>query len=246
VHSHQDLLASRIMKKLLIIIGAGGLGKEVVDIVQSLPNGGGYDLAFLDDAIPAGTIVHGIKNLGSRSLLRDFSPREHDVCIAVGDPTVRKKLVEEIQRDGLSFATIVDPTAVVRPTAVLQNGVIVGARTFLSCNVSVGAHVVINPGVIVGHDVVVGPYAVVGGGALISGGVRIGEGTLIGAGASILNNTSVGDWCRVGMGAAVQTSFKDGLTVLGNPANSLPLPRRPLEKAATQPNSSSATTSQTT
>lgn len=217
------------MKKKLLIVGAGGLGREVVDMLPPFLNGGRqrHDVAFLDDSLPAGTRVHGIDVLGDRTLLRDFSREDTEVCVAIGSPQVRKKVIEEIQALGFSFATIVDPTSVVRSTAVLGTGVIVGARTFLSCNTIVGAHAVLNPGAIVGHDVVIGPYVVVGGGANISGGARIGEGSLVGAGACILAQTSIGNWCKVGMGAAVYATVPDGLTVVGNPARPLPVPSKP-------------------
>jgi sugar O-acyltransferase (sialic acid O-acetyltransferase NeuD family) len=217
------------MKKLLVIIGAGGLGREVVDIVQSSPNGARYDLAFIDDSMPGGTIVQGVKVLGPRSLLQECRRDKSEICIAIGNPSVRKTLVQEIGLLGLSFATIVDPTAVVRSTVVLGTGVIIGARTFLSCNTSVGAHAVLNPGAIMGHDVIVGSYTVIGGGANISGGARIGEAALIGAGASILRNTSVGDSCVVGMGATVFADIESGMTVFGNPARPLPFPRKTTE-----------------
>lgn len=224
------------MKKTLLIIGAGGLGREVVDMLQSSPDGGGYELVFLDDSVSPGTMVHGVNVLGSCDCLWNFSTDEADVCIAIGSPLVRKKLVAEIHPLGFSFATIVDPTALVRPTAVLGAGVIVGARTFLSCNTSIGAHVVLNPGAIVGHDVGVGPYVVVGGGANISGGARIGEGSLIGAGACILRSTSVGSWCIVGMGATVYTAVQDGLTVLGNPGRPLPVQSKAVSEVGPRQN----------
>lgn len=218
------------MRKRLLILGAGGLGKEVADIVFVMPDGDKYDdVAFIDDVIPPNKPVYGIQVLGNRSLLCEMSPEESEVCVAVGTPAVRKKLVEEINRYGLSFANIIDPTALIRSTAVLGSGVIIGARAFLSSDVMVGAHAVINPGALVGHEVVIGSYVVVGGGALISGGARIGEGALIGAGASILYNTSVGDWATVGMGAGVFAPVEKGQTVLGNPARPLPVQRKPPE-----------------
>lgn len=210
------------IKRSLIIVGAGGLGREVVDIVQTLPKGGWREVAFVDDAVPAGKTVHGVRVLGDRTLLSGMSPDEVEVCIAVGDPVVRKTLVADIASRGLSFATLIDSTALVRPTVSLGCGVIIGACTFLSCDASIGDHAVVNPGALIGHDVVIGSYAVIGGGAALSGGSRVGEGSLIGASAALLHNTVVGDWCTVAMGARVFAAVMDGQTVLGNPARPLP------------------------
>ena len=41
--------------KTLFIVGAGGLGREVVDIVQSSPLAAEYALAFIDDTVAPGT-----------------------------------------------------------------------------------------------------------------------------------------------------------------------------------------------
>jgi sugar O-acyltransferase (sialic acid O-acetyltransferase NeuD family) len=215
--------------KTLLIIGAGGLGKEVVDIVQSSPQGAEYDLAFVDDVIPPNTIVHGVRVLGNCSILCEVSPESTDICVAVGSPAIRRRLIEKIEGYGLSFATVIDPSALIRPSAVLGTGVIISARACLSCNTVVGSHAVINPGALVGHDVAIGRYAVVGGGALLSGGARIGEGVMVGAGASVLYNTAVGDWATVGMGAAVYASVENGMTVIGNPARALPVMRKKAE-----------------
>jgi sugar O-acyltransferase (sialic acid O-acetyltransferase NeuD family) len=212
--------------KTLLIIGAGGLGKEVVDIVRSFPQEMEWDLAFVDDQIPVGTIVNGVRVIGSRALLREMPPEHTGLCVAVGLPALRRNLIREVEGRGFSFPTIIDSSALIRPSAQVEKGVIVGARAFVSCDTVIGSHAVINPGVCVGHDVMIGPYAVIGGGALLSGGVRIGEGTLVGAGASVLAGTAVGDWATVGMGAAVFSAVENGITVLGNPAKALPVMRK--------------------
>ncbi|GMV51507.1 MAG: putative acetyltransferase EpsM [Nitrospirae bacterium] len=221
--------------KTLFIVGAGGLGKEVVDIVQSSSEAAEYALAFIDDTIAPGTIVHGIEVVGARAFLRAVDPEQSAVCVAIGSPAVRRDLIGEIEGWGLPLPAIVDASALIRPSVVLGPGVIVGARAFLSTQSVIGAHAVINPGVLLGHDVVIGPYAVIGGGAMLSGGAKVGEGALIGAGASVLLNTSVGDWATVGMGAAVYAAVENGVTVLGNPARALPVVRKKGEGAGTAP-----------
>jgi sugar O-acyltransferase (sialic acid O-acetyltransferase NeuD family) len=222
------------LAKTLAIIGAGGLGKEVVDIIRSSPQETEWELVFIDDLVPVGTIVNDVPVIGSRALLDELSPARTDICVAVGMPTVRRELIKNVEGRGFSFATIIDSSALIRRSSVLGTGVIVGARSFVSCDSIIGAHAVINPGVFVGHDVVIGPYVVLGGGVLLSGGVRIGEGTLVGAGASVLLNTPVGEWATVAMGAAVLAPVGDGATVVGNPARTLPVVRRNPESAVTK------------
>src|SRR5207253_11292746 len=118
--------------KTLLIIGAGGLGKEVVDILQSSPQGAEYDLAFVDDVIPPNTIVHGVRVLGNSSILCEVSPESTDICVAVGRPAIRRTLIEIIEGYGLPCATVIDPPALIRLLVVLGTGAISSAFVFLS------------------------------------------------------------------------------------------------------------------
>jgi acetyltransferase EpsM len=204
--------------KTLLIVGAGGLGSEVVDMVRGSMPECYADIGFVDDAVPANRLVHGVRVIGDRSVLRDVRPGSVDFCIAVGDPRARRALTEVAEGYGQRVISVIDETALLRPSATVGEGVIIGARAVVSSNASIGAHTAINIGAVIGHAVSIGPYAVIGAGALISGGARVGEGALVGAGASILLGKTVGSWATVAMGAAVFTEVSAGTTVLGNPA----------------------------
>jgi hypothetical protein len=45
--------------RTLCIIGAGGLGSELVDIVRETGQDTYADVAFVDDFITTGTVLHG-------------------------------------------------------------------------------------------------------------------------------------------------------------------------------------------
>jgi acetyltransferase EpsM len=209
--------------KTLLIIGAGGLGREVLDIIRESHEDRYQDVSFIDDAVKPETVVHGVRVIGDRTILGRIRPGTVDICIAVGNPALREDLIRDIDQYGHSFATIMDPSALVRSCVTVHEGAIVGARAVISCNAIIGAHAVINIDAVVGHDVSIGSYTVIGAGALLSGGASIGEGALIGAGASILLGTTVGNWSKVAMGAVVFTDVADRTTVLGNPARALPI-----------------------
>lgn len=209
--------------KSLLIVGAGGLGREVLDIVRASHHAQYRDVGFIDDAVAPETHVHGSRVIGNRGVLSSIRPETVDICVAVGDPASRQALILEIERYGHTYATIIDPSALIRSCATLQTGVIVGPRAIISCNATIGPHAVINIAAVVGHDVSIGAYTLIGAGALLSGAASIGDGVLIGAGASILLGTKVGNWSKVAMGAAVFTNVPDSTTVLGNPGRVLPI-----------------------
>lgn len=204
--------------KRLLIVGAGGLGRELVDIIREYKPCPYADIAFIDDAVQPGTLIDGVPVIGNRSVLGQTAPGSVTVCVAVGHPAIRRTLVEDVERYGHATANLVDPTALIRSSASVQEGTLVLARAVISSHASVGPHVVINIGAVIGHDVSIGRYSVIGAGALISGGATIGEGVLVGAGATILPHAIVDGWSKVGMGAAVFTRVVANTTVLGNPA----------------------------
>jgi acetyltransferase EpsM len=212
--------------KTLLIVGAGGLGSEVLDMVRESMPDCYSDIGFVDDAVPANRLVHGVRVIGDRSILRDVRPGSVDLCIAIGDPPARRALAELAEGYGHSVIRVIDGTSLVRPSATVGEGAVIGARAVVSSNASIGAHAAINIGAVIGHAVSIGRYAVIGAGALISGGARVEEGALIGAGSSILLGKTVGSWATVAMGAAVFTEVPAGTTVLGNPARVIMPARR--------------------
>jgi hypothetical protein len=56
------------MAKLWLILGAGGHGRSVCDAITASSD---YVVGYLDDALPAGTLVNGTPVLGALSLAWD-------------------------------------------------------------------------------------------------------------------------------------------------------------------------------
>src|SRR5204863_1995475 len=74
---------------------------------------------------------------------------DHVVVCSIGNPE-RRRFIEEAERIGFSFATIVHPTARVSSRSVLGNGCIVSAGSIIACFARVGPATMINPGVLIG------------------------------------------------------------------------------------------------
>src|SRR5262245_8068033 len=103
-------------KRKLLIWGAGGFGREVLDIAHVSLRSAYDEIAFLDDGKPAGSSVNGARVAGDRTLL-GTQPDATDVCVAVGNPVVRERLVKVAERHGHRVRGVTDPTAIVRPSA---------------------------------------------------------------------------------------------------------------------------------
>jgi hypothetical protein len=83
------------MAKLWLILGAGGHGRSVCDAITA---SGDHVVGFLDDALPAGTLVSGTPVLGVLSLAWDLNrlfeasveAAPDQVVVAIGNPALRQ------------------------------------------------------------------------------------------------------------------------------------------------------------
>jgi len=206
--------------KTLVIYGAGGLGREVLDVV--LARDDGYaDVLFADDGLTPETIVAGHRVVGGFEALWELSRDATSVVIGVGKPAIRARIWRRLREAGFAPATVVDPTAVVRPSATIKPGCVVGVNAFVSCGAVVGENVVINAGAVVSHDVRIGPHSIVQPLATVLGGARVGEAAEVGAAASVMIGRRVADHAKIAMGAVAFANVRPDVTVVGNPARTM-------------------------
>lgn len=207
----------------LIIIGAGGFGREVLWLTTEINKAGPrYSvLGFLDDNPSRhGTEVNNVPILGGTDLAgRYVADPAVRFVIAVGEPDIKKAIVKRLEPLGVRYATLVDPHARGDWDHIaVAEGSIICAGTILTTNIELGAHVILNLMVNVGHDTKIAPFTTVAPNSTISGGVTIGEGSYLGSGSIIRDEVVIGDWSVVGMGALVTKAVPAEVVVAGVPA----------------------------
>lgn len=77
----------------------------------------------------------------------------------------------------------------------------------------------------IAHNCHIGKNSLIIGGAMIGGGVSIGESSWISPNVTILQQVKIGSHCKVGIGSVVLRNIKDGMTVYGNPAKKIQVPK---------------------
>ena len=201
----------------IIIVGAGGLGKEVAEIFRG--NDGVNLLGFADDAVREGKVVGGLHVLGTPEEVLETHPHAR-FAVAVGDNKTRMKLVERLKELGVVFANAVHPSAVV-PKGVKEmrgSGVIIGAGAVITSEVSIGQFTHIDAGCVISHDCVIGDFTRLNPRVSVCGNCVIGDEVLIGAGAVIRNGVRIGNKAMIGMGSVVVGDIGEGVSVFGVPA----------------------------
>jgi sugar O-acyltransferase (sialic acid O-acetyltransferase NeuD family) len=205
--------------KSIAIFGAGGLGMEVLSLIQSLSEWS--PVGFYDDNITKGTFIHGLEVLGGINDLLRSSEQNLSLIIAVGDPLVKAKLVNQLKKcEAIDYPTVIHPNAIIMDKSSIKIGAgsIICAGSILTTEISIGKHVLINLNVTVGHNTELGDYCSVMPGVNLAGSVHLGNEVLIGSGANIRNSVQLGDRCKIGMGAVVLKDIASGATAVGVPA----------------------------
>ena len=205
-----------------VIIGAGGLGREVYDIYDAAKIDGSTDLNLIgiidDDPDLRGTTMLDQPILGGMDWLRDNIRDDVRILMAIGNPTVRRNLVLQVVDMGGRFASISHPSVAIGRYAKIGDGTIISVNALVASSARIGRYVYVNFAVSVAHDVVIDDFANISPSVPLSGGVHIGIGADIGTGASIIPGVDVGNWSIVGAGATVIKDVPADSTVAGVPA----------------------------
>ena len=206
----------------LVIIGAGGFGREVhAWAMQSEAHGREWEIkGFIDDNLDAlrdrpspGQIIGRVN---------DYAPEAEDVFVcAIGMPVIKRQCSEIIAARGGEFTNVLHRTAVFAHEIQLGLGVIVCPYAILSANVTIGDGVGINLHASVDHDATVGAWSQINCHCDLTGGVVLEEEVFLGSHSSVLPGVRVGRGAVVGAGAVVLRDVPPGVTVAGVPARPL-------------------------
>lgn len=205
-----------------IIVGAGGFGRELISWANDCHHAGLLPpvAGLLDDNPQA---MHGFSyGVGLIGTAVDFAPRSGDMLLmAIGTPTIKRRVADLLQTRGGRFATLIHPRAVVAGSAKIDEGAILCPLSLVSADAAIGRLVSINALSSVGHDVRVGDYTTLSAHVDLTGGVLIGGSVMIGTGAKILPRVKVGEGATIGAGSVVYRTVPAGSSVYAQPAKRL-------------------------
>lgn len=204
------------MKKL-IIVGAGGYAKSVLDSIDYM----NFQMfGFIDDIKPIGMIHQGYPILGNSIDCVEF-PEEYVYFIAIGNNAKRKVWYDKLKEKKLSLINVIDKSALVSPATVIGEGCFIGKLAILNHGSSIGDDCVINTRALVEHGCCIKNHVNLSTNSTLNGDVICEEGSFIGSGTVVNGQLTIGEWALVGSGAVVIKDVKKSTVVVGVPAKEI-------------------------
>ena len=201
--------------KNLVIIGAGGYSKSVLDSVdKNKIKMTGFIDEFSDKK----------EHLGYPVLANKFAdlknPKDYVYFIAVGDNKNRKRWYDLLKLHNLEVINVIDNSAIVSPNAELseEGSIFVGKRAIINSGAKIGYNCIINTGALVEHGCFVGNHVNVSTYSILNGDVKVQDGSFIGSSSVSIGQIEIGQWATVGAGAVVIKNVDSYITVAGVPA----------------------------
>ncbi len=204
----------------LVIIGAGGVGREVAWIVEQINNvKATFNLiGFIDDSAELhGNSINGYKILGDVNYLLGMKKDINVVC-AIANYKIKKSIMEKLNLRQFQHTSIIHPDVYINSTNAIGKGCVIYPGVIITTNTKIGDYVIISPKCGIGHEAIIEDYCSILWNVSVSGNVKIDEGCLIGSGATIIQGRRIGRETIVGAGSVVIREIPEKCTAVGIPA----------------------------
>lgn len=204
--------------KDLIIVGAGGFGREALYLALEINDikPTWNILGFIDDNPNA---LDGIRcDYHIIGKISDWQPKDNEVfAMGISSPKVKETVSIKLKKRGASFVTLVSPHVTIFPYVTIGEGCVitgcVGDNSFIGNFVHIA-------GSMIGQDSVIGDFSTTTGYANVAS-ATLGKRVFVGSHAMILNHTTVGDDAEIYPGSMVIKKVKPGTKVFGMPAKEI-------------------------
>lgn len=211
--------------KKLLLIGAGGHCKSVIDTLVNLATYSCIGIIekkeiYEQNIVNKNTFM-GVPIVGTDANLQSLHSKGYtDAFItigSVGDTTVRKAIYNNLKKFGFHIPNIIDVTSIVSSSVEFGEGIFIGKHVIVNANVKLGDCVILNTGSIIEHDCKIESFVHISPGSVLCGNVWVEQETHVGAGSVIKQGIHIGEQTMIGLGSVVIKSIGSHKTAYGNP-----------------------------
>ena len=200
-------------KDKVLIFGAGGHGKVVLDI---LIESGASVFGFIDeDKAKIGQEIRGFAVLGDFSYFE--KKKSISIALGIGNNVIREKIFNKAKNMGIGIVSAIHPKAIVSKDVKIGEGVVIMPGAVINTGAVLNEGAVVNTGATVDHDSYLEKFCQIWPGAHLAGSVRVGEFSYVGTGASVIQNINIGKNVMIGAGAVIISDVPDNVIIAGNP-----------------------------
>lgn len=191
------------MKKA--IFGAGGFARE---LFYHMKYDGFCDIDFfVDDAFATGNV----------NPISKFNPLDTEIIVAVGNPIIRKSIVDRLPKETKYFTYISKSAKILDETITIGDGSIICSNSVLTTNIKIGKHAHLNLSTTIGHDVIIGDYFTTAPGVHVSGNCCIGDNVYIGTNGSIKEKIKIQSNAVIGLNGGIVKNIDESGVYVGCP-----------------------------
>ncbi|HET6247780.1 MAG TPA: acetyltransferase [Tepidisphaeraceae bacterium] len=202
----------------VVIVGAGGHGKVVLDILRAEAKH--KVVGFVDaDLSLAGANAGGLPVLGAPNMLpRLRQQKVRGAIVAIGDNRARLEYAELLKEHGFELLNAIHPSASISSSASLGVNIVVAMQAAICAEARIDDSAIINTAAVVDHECDIGEGAHICPGVHLAGRVRVGACAFVGIGANVIQCLTIGEHAIIGAGAVVTSDVPDYATAVGVPA----------------------------
>ena len=203
----------------MIIIGAKGFAKEVLEVVLQLNQLD--NLVFYDDVNQdILDVLFGqfpvLQSMAAAATY--FKTVDPTFTIGVGNPVLRKQLHDSFIAIGGQLVSIISPLATISSFDVSVGvGTTILPGAILSNGTKIGKGCIVYYNSIITHDCIVGDFVEISPSVTLLGRCEIDSFSQIGSNATILPDVKIGKNVIIGAGALVTMDIPDNSLVVGIP-----------------------------
>lgn len=197
--------------KNVVIVGAGGLGKEIYGYIQNdIKLGHLEDVrikGFIDDNF---SLENNDLNLGT---IKEYQFQEQDYfVIALGNIKIRTHIISKLESKKAKFLSYQHSTAYVASDVKLGKGNFLAPFTLINANSNIGDHNFLNSYSSIGHDCSLGDNNVMNPYSTILGECSVGNNNYFSTRSSIYPRLEIGNDCVISISTTVNSSLDDNIT----------------------------------
>lgn len=207
----------------MLIVGAKGFAKEVLEILHQLKNL--KNVAFFDnisDGLPDKLFEQFPVLKSFEQVKKYFLYTDPKFTLGLGEPILRYQLFRKMEELGGELSSSISPFANIGHFGnVLSEGCNIMTGTVITNDVQIKRGCLINLNCTIGHDCEIGEFVEMSPGVHVSGNCKIGRFSNLGTNATILPKVELGENVIVGAGAVVTKNVESNSVVVGIPAKKI-------------------------